>query len=340
MFSKYTVVDNLYMVKVCKEAKSMIAKKRKLPIYLLQLEALLRRLPEHHLKREEVAEDVKKQKAGYKGEQSVDYQLTFLPAEKYMIFHDVRLFDRSHYFQLDTLILTSKFLLFLEVKNIFGTLIFDSEFHQLIRVADEKTEGFPDPILQMDRQKRQLRKWLQLNVPIESLAVISHHRTIVRKAGDADLAGKMIHSANLLNKMRELEERYPEDVLSECELCQLAERIHDGCVPLYVNVLKKYGITMNELQKGVQCPECFRGMERIFANWKCPYCKFVSKNAHEQAMKDYALLIRKTATNKEMKGFLNIASSDITKKLLMKVGFPYSGNTKSRKYELSFEELK
>lgn len=38
----------------------MIAKSRKIPVHLQQLEALLRRLPESHPKREEIAEDVRR----------------------------------------------------------------------------------------------------------------------------------------------------------------------------------------------------------------------------------------------------------------------------------------
>ncbi|CAM4053855.1 hypothetical protein BAMA111019_02655 [Bacillus manliponensis] len=162
----------------------------------------------------------------------------------------------------------------------------------------------------------------------------------MRQAGDDDLSGKMIHSANLLNKIEELEMRYKEELLSEHDLRRLAERIYGECVPLYVDVLKKYGIGVHELIKGVQCPKCLWRMNRIFANWKCSNCSFLSKEAHVQAMKDYALLIGKTVTNKEMKEFLTIDSSDVTKKLLIKMCFPYSGETKSRKYELSFEELK
>lgn len=317
----------------------MIIKERKLPIHFSQLEALWRRLPEHHPKCEEIADDIKKQKTGYKGEQSVDYQLTFLMTEKYMILHDIRLFDGSHYFQLDTLILSSKFLLFLEVKNIFGTLIFDSEFHQLIRVTDEKREGFPDPILQMDRQKRQLCKWLGLNIPVESLAVISHHRTIVRQAGDDDLSGKVIHSANLLNKIEELEMRYKEELLSEHDLRRLAERIYGECVPLYVDVLKKYGIGVHELIKGVQCPKCLQRMNRLKARWECAGCGFVSKDAHEQAMKDYSLLVGRKVTNGDMRKFLQIDSDKVMKRLLKKMNFSFKGDKRCRIYELVFEEF-
>ncbi|WP_369903432.1 hypothetical protein [Bacillus manliponensis] len=208
-----------------------------------------------------------------------------------------------------------------------------------MRVTDEKREGFLDPILQMDRQKRQLCKWLGLNIPVESLAVISHHRTIVRQAGDDDLSGKVIHSANLLNKIEELEMRHKEELLSEHDLRQLAERIYGECVPLYVDVLKKYGIGVHELIKGVQCPKCLQRMNRLKAKWECTGCGFVSKYAHERAMKDYSLLIGRKVTNGDMREFLQIDSHDTVKRLLLGRGFRYSGATKNRVYELDFEEL-
>lgn len=110
----------------------MIVKERKMPVHLLQLEALLRRLPAHHPKRNVVAENLAKFMAGYKGEQAIEYPLSFLSETKYSILHDIRLFDQKHYFQIDALIVSSCFLLFLEVKNIIGTLIFDAKFNQLI----------------------------------------------------------------------------------------------------------------------------------------------------------------------------------------------------------------
>ena len=66
----------------------MIVKERKLPVYLLQLEALLRRLPAHHPKRNVVVESLAKFMAGYKGEQAIEYPLSFYPKQNtifYMI---------------------------------------------------------------------------------------------------------------------------------------------------------------------------------------------------------------------------------------------------------------
>ena len=70
-----------------------------------------------------MVESLAKFMAGYKGEQAIEYPLSFLSETKYSILHDIRLFDQKHYFQIDALIVSSCFLLFLEIKNIIGTLI-------------------------------------------------------------------------------------------------------------------------------------------------------------------------------------------------------------------------
>ena len=79
----------------------MIVKERQMPIYLRQLEALFRRLPAHHPKRDMIVESLAKHKAGYKGEQAINYPLSFLSEEKYRILHDIRLFDQNYHFQID-----------------------------------------------------------------------------------------------------------------------------------------------------------------------------------------------------------------------------------------------
>lgn len=237
----------------------MIVKERKIPVHLLQLEALLRRLPAHHPKRNMVAENLAKFMAGYKGELAIKYPLSFLSETRYSILHDIRLFDQKHYFQIDTLIVSSCFLLFLEIKNIIGTLIFDAKFNQLIRIADGTSEeGFPDPLLQLKRQEMQLRKWLSLhdlyNIPIESLVVISSPRTII-KTSDEILPNKIIHGANLPNRIKQIENQYKEEAISNIN--GLINQIMNGHIPQRQNILVQYKVKEEELLKGVQCEECF-----------------------------------------------------------------------------------
>ncbi|CAG9612445.1 hypothetical protein BACCIP111899_01622 [Bacillus rhizoplanae] len=319
----------------------MIVKERKIPIYLRQLEALLRRVPVDHPKRNAIFETFAKHKAGYKGEQAIDYPLSFLPDKEYSILHDIRLFDQDHYFQIDTLILSSRFILLLEIKNITGTLLFDSEFNQLIRISEQKSEGFPDPILQIKRHEKQLQKWLNLHgfstLPIESLVVISTPRTIINTSShDQDFSQKVIHSANLPNKIEDLERMHEINILSAKEIQELTIQIMIDHSPLHRNILEQYKVTKHELLKGVQCPKCsYLPMVKIMKGWHCSNCNGISKFAHKNALQDYALLLGMTTTNKELKDFLHITSSPVIKRLIRAMNLPYKGENKGREYDLT-----
>ncbi|MGH0431268.1 nuclease-related domain-containing protein [Bacillus hominis] len=316
----------------------MIVKERKMPVYLLQLDALLRRLPIHHPKRNMVAENLAKFMAGYKGEQAIEYPLSFLSETEYSILHDIRLFDQKHYFQIDTLIVSSRFLLFLEIKNIIGTLIFDAKFNQLIRIADGTSEkGFPDPILQLKRQEVQLRKWLSLhglyNISIESLVVISSPRTII-KTSDEILPSKIIHGANLPNRIKQIENQYKEEAIGNTK--GLINQIMNENFPQRQNILAQYKIKKEELLRGVQCEECFTmAMLKEKQGWRCSNCNSTSKHAHLRALQDYTLLIDMITTNSKLRDFLNMQSSSAVKRLLQTMNIPYTGENKGRIYDLT-----
>ncbi|MBJ8105603.1 MULTISPECIES: nuclease-related domain-containing protein [Bacillus cereus group] len=316
----------------------MIVKERKMPVYLLQLDALLRRLPIHHPKRNMVAENLAKFMASYKGEQAIEYPLSFLSETEYSILHDIRLFDQKHYFQIDTLIVSSRFLLFLEIKNIIGTLIFDAKFNQLIRIADGTSEeGFPDPILQLKRQEMQLRKWLSLhglyNIPMESLVVISSPRTII-KTSDEILPSKIIHGANLPNRIKQIENQYKEEAIGNTK--GLINQIMNENFPQRQNILAQYKIKKEELLRGVQCEECFTmAMLEEKQGWRCSNCNSTSKHAHLRALQDYTLLIDMITTNSKLRDFLNMQSSSAVKRLLQTMNIPYTGENKGRIYDLT-----
>jgi hypothetical protein len=66
----------------------LIAKERTIPLIILILEALLRRLPMSHSKYQQISEELGRRHAGYKGEEHLDFYYRSLPKEKYLIFHD------------------------------------------------------------------------------------------------------------------------------------------------------------------------------------------------------------------------------------------------------------
>ncbi|WHY71334.1 nuclease-related domain-containing protein [Fictibacillus enclensis] len=100
----------------------------------------MRRLPHDHPKQKDIESSFAKHMAGFRGEESLDYSLSFLADKKCAILHDLLLSDGVYHFQLDTVIVTPHFLLVLEVKNITGTLVFDMDFNQLIRINEHAQE--------------------------------------------------------------------------------------------------------------------------------------------------------------------------------------------------------
>lgn len=64
----------------------MIVKERKIPMKILKLEALLRRLPSKHLKRFHIEEELAISKAGFRGEQTIDYYFGFISKEDHLIY--------------------------------------------------------------------------------------------------------------------------------------------------------------------------------------------------------------------------------------------------------------
>ena len=100
--------------------------------------------------------------------------------------------------------------------------------------------------------------------------------------------------------------------------------------------MDKYEVSQYELLRGVICPECSTlPMLRIRGKWKCEACHVESDIAHRTAFEDYRLLIGNTINNKQARNFLNIDSTHVMKRLLMKERFPHTGATSARIYELS-----
>lgn len=320
----------------------MIKKERKMPVKIRKLEALLRRLSLTHPKRKEIASELAKSMAGYKGEQSLDYYLSFLPDQDYFIFHDLRLPHKYHFFQIDILILSSSFFLVLEAKNISGSLLFDHAFHQLIRTTNGIEEVFPDPILQIERQVSQLVTWLEQNecpfVLVESLVVITNPSALI-KSTPHDRMQAVIRSTNLPAKFAFFQNLYNQKKLATKELRKISSLLLKHHKPHNPDILQRFHVLKTDLLTGVQCPSCFYlPMERRWGKWNCSRCSCSSNDAHLFSLNDYALLLQSTITNQQLRDFLQLSSDSVAKKLLIAMDMPYTGATKARKYHLSIEE--
>jgi hypothetical protein len=320
----------------------LIVFNREIPIIIKVLEALLRRLPPNHPIRPDIEAELNNYQAGYKGEQSIDYYLSFLPEKDYFILHGLRLPYKNYFFQMDTLILSKSFFLILEVKNISGTLLFDDSFKQLIRMKNNgEKEVFKDPLQQVKLQQYQLANWLKdhkfTNIPIEHLVVITNQNTLLQTNNpNSEYIHKVIPSARLLSKINEIRISRKEERLTEKDLKIISRQMMKKHVPSKPEILNTFNISTSDLLNGVLCETCKSSMFRQKGKWICPECYNSSKNAHVNALMDYALLFDSTITNKQFREFLHIPSRYMALRLLKDLNLKAEGPKKNRKYHLHF----
>lgn len=314
---------------------NLVVQERTTPISILKEEALLRRISPNHKKWGTIKASLEKARAGIRGEENLDYHLSFLPQRNYHIFNDLRLIHDDKPFQLDSFVLTPHFGLIIETKNIAGTLTFD-KFSQMIRTKEQKEQGFLDPIAQAKRQLFQLQKFLEhyriKPFPLDYLIAISNPSTILKSTREY-VTDKIMHAIHIPDKIMELEQLYPRLSLSPYSIQKLSQLLLKEHTPLNFDILAHYQISEEEILKGVQCPACHAlSMIRKKAAWCCPRCQSKSSTAHHQAMHDYFLLIRSTITNQQCREFLLLSSKDIAYRLLASLNLPYSGSGKGRVY--------
>ena len=336
------------MKEVCHKLRwidTMIVKERKVPLLILKLEALLRRIPTTHPKHPLIKENLAKRNSGYKGELSLNYPLSFLNEKEYFIFHDLRLNISNHYFQIDTLVISQKFILIIEVKNITGTLFFDQEFHQLIRTHNGEEMVFPDPITQLKRQMLQLKQWLASKqipaIPIVQLIVVSHPNAIIRTSPKHQSLNQIVVNRDYLStRINQIERTYQKVALSSKDIKKINRILLREHVPFNISVLDQYEIKSTEVVKGVVCSSCSQlPMIRVHGSWYCEHCQLNIKEAHLQALKDYNLLYGSKISNKSAREFLKISSPFLASRILRSMNLSCSGSKKSKTYELEFKEF-
>jgi hypothetical protein len=321
----------------------MIKKKREKSHKLLTHEAGMRRIPKSHPKYPILEQEHGKMSYGHKGEEALDYFLTFLPNDNYLILNSLRLEDpKGRFFQIDSLLLAPTHCIILDSKYMSGKLEFDEGANQLLRhLADSSdTEKLGDPISQISRQRHQLSLWLEKNgfppIAIVSLIVLTHNNATLIKTTPS-IRRKVTFHTNLPNRLKEIEENNSQGhiVLSNKDLHKLSRTLIQKHTPDHFQLLNHYNINVNELIIGVICVKCsYAPMLRKRGVWVCQKCGAYSKDAHLEAILDYKLLIGDTISNKELRCYLRLTSASVTSKYLVSMGITFKGSFKDRRYFL------
>ncbi|MFJ7744180.1 nuclease-related domain-containing protein [Peribacillus sp. NPDC097295] len=238
----------------------MIKKPCKKPMKMLKLEALIRRLPLNHPKQKYITSDYRKMLTGHKGESTIGAELHYLPGKMH-IFHDLRLHhEGTRFFQMDLLLLSTNFMLIIEVKSFAGSLYFDRAYPQLIRTKDGQEQAYLDPLIQVNIQKARLMNWMKLikfpELPIETLIANANSNTIIKTTpGHASILKQITGKETLTSKIQTLENKYPSKLLTQRQLNKISNALLQKHTPLNQNILDLYQIPETELLKGVPCPK-------------------------------------------------------------------------------------
>ncbi len=308
------------------------------------LEALLRRIPQNHSKRSEIEVELSKYRAGFKGEQSLDYYLDFLPEQDFLILHGLRLPFKDYHFQIDTLMLSRSFFLLIEVKNIGGNLLFEDTYKQFLRILDNgEKEVYKEPVQQVKMQQFQLsyllNEWKFPSIPIEHLVVFANPKAILQTSNpSSEYTKKVITSPGLLDKINEIKTRRKEEYITGKDLRKIARNLIKKHVPAKPDIYHKFEISPSDIKPGVFCSNCDTTcMRRKSGRWICTECKSSSLHAHIEALEDYSFLISSKITNRQAREYLHISSRTTMHRILKEMNLKHTGSKKNRAYVLEFD---
>lgn len=311
----------------------MIIKHRRKPAKIAGYEALLKRLPIYHPKKEVIEDLMRSSNAGFGGEERLDHLLKYFdPNYQYLIIQDLSISPNVE-IQIDTVLLTQSCVVLLEVKNISGRLRFSvnpSALHQT--TSNGKERAYKSPLVQMEVIKwkfERLMKNLNYSLPIDTIIVIAYPNQIV----DYTPPGSIIWSADEV-MIRLQNYNMPQEQITTDELRKLGQQLLKVSAEYNPFPLApKFDISPEEIQKGVLCPSCkYTKMNKVKRSWQCPACDLRSSDAHHQALEEWFMLIKPSITAAECKEFLELEYLSTARNILNHPFYKKVSNTKMRKY--------
>lgn len=277
--------------------------------------------------------------AGMVGELRVLHELEdCMTDEPFTIIHGLQFLNHvDHPCQIDLLLITTRYVLIIEVKNISGTLYYDKSLRQFSRkLIDQEPQHLKNPFDQILRHYEfvcYLLKNANIEVPLVSLVVNANTNSIM----DTSLRGEpIINISSLRYTLRTLRQKYSQ-MLSITNLEKLG-RFFESQNVFYEG--KRY-VPTSLIQHGVLCPTCNFQHLMVYDSrtWRCFNCHRNNRKALKLALRDYRILIGDLITNQTFRDWTGITNSQTATKLLLNLSFEAKGATKARIYTIPQEYM-
>ncbi|MGE6486786.1 NERD domain-containing protein [Paenisporosarcina sp. NPDC076898] len=316
-------------------------KNRSDSLKLAGIEAAIRRLPQGHTRREYLMQQQKQINAGIIGEEVLNKLFNRVKFNfDYFIFHDLHL-KSSATFQIDTLFLSPYYAIILEMKNISGHIKIRQNHPQMERtLVTGQTDYFKNPVGQIMEITDVFEDFLNMNGVSLPL-----YRAIVFKDANRSLQFDEVTipifgPQELPHFIRTL----PRELckLSPLELSDLVDVLlsnHREYIPL--PIVQHFFIESKDIMPGVLCNICQAlTVEKRFREWRCRSCGMVTKTAHYEALRDYALVLSNKINNREFRRFLKIQNPREASDIIRRMKLNKTGSKKTREYLLEYQNMR
>lgn len=273
-------------------------------------------------------------RAGYSGELKVDRYLESVPyMQGKIILTGVALpIKFGSLFQIDTLIISERYVMIVEVKNVKGDLYFKTNPHYLLRVLDGEETVMDCPITQLELAKIHLVEWFRqqgMNIEVQGVIVLANRNAHIREIPPHAPVIYMKRLSILLGE----KEKYPE-VLSTVQLERLRIRIRQqqsdyvtGPLCSYFHINPKY------LKRGQLCVKCHESTDYKTERLRyCKYCELTQPNNFRETIEDWLMLVDSSITNAQCRYFLDLKNKDDAVYVLRRFGLKSKGHSVNTVY--------
>lgn len=231
-------------------------KYRQKPLDLQVLDMVIPRLKDARLV-SQLKQDATRIQKGFNGERKLDYHLTQLRGE-YDILCDITLQWAARPFQIDTLVISPQAIFIISVKSLEGIITFHPHNRTLIQEINGTTNRYECPIIQAERHKAMLMKWLEKrnlgSLPIYYIIGISEMSTTIQ-INDEQMKQHVHYIESIPNVLLEVAARHGNTRnirLQKRITSQILQRAED----FYIDYVKKYNIRKRDIALGVVCKHC------------------------------------------------------------------------------------
>lgn len=233
--------------------------------------------------------------------------------------------------QIDYLLVTRKYILLIEVKNIAGHIKFHATPPQIIRTSSDGTSQAMDcPFIQLDRNLDGFKKIFPLiEIPVYTSVVWAN------PSAKLEVPFAPPHPLIPLKKLplviQELEKN--PDIFSPQQFKNFKKKVLATTVSFQnQSHCDRYGIHPKELVPGLYCSQCYSALTKKFRTWICDQCGNSSSSELFNNIFSQFMIQKSSLTIAEIRKQLPSLSAKYIRNVLNEEGYQSAGKTKSKQY--------